>query len=140
MRILGLDVGNARIGVAVTDPLGTIAQPLETIERDGTEFERLAQLASDYGSRLLVLGLPLLMSGNEGAQAAVVRDFAIELQEKVDVEITFVDERLTTKQAEAVVRNAEMKSFGKGDSDRIAAALILNAYINQVPREDRTEE
>ncbi|MBN1288933.1 MAG: Holliday junction resolvase RuvX [Actinobacteria bacterium] len=140
MRILGLDVGDARIGVAVTDPLGKIAQPLETIKRDGAEFQRLAWLASSYDLRLIVLGLPLLMSGSEGAQAAAVRDFAGELHDRLGIEITFVDERLTTKQADAVIRSAEKKSGSRGDSDRVAAALILSAYLNQNPQKGLLKE
>lgn len=131
MRIMGLDVGQARIGVAVTDPLGKIAQPLETIQRDGSELRRLSELISETGSEIIVIGLPLLMNGSEGRQADLVRDFAGELSDNITAEITFIDERLTTKQAEIVIRSTEGKTGRTGESDRVAAALILMTYINR---------
>lgn len=131
MRAMGLDVGQARIGVAVTDPLGKIAQPLETIERDGNELRRISELISETGSETIVVGLPLLMNGSEGHQADLVRDFAGELSDNVTVKITFIDERLTTKQAETIIRSADGKAGGAGESDRVAAALILMTYIGR---------
>lgn len=131
MRIMGLDVGNARIGVAVTDPLGKIAQPLETIRRDGGEMTRLAELVKETGSETVVIGLPLLMDGHEGQQAGLVREFAEELRGNTTAGIVFIDERLTTKQAESVIRSAEGRADEAGESDRIAAALILMTYIER---------
>lgn len=131
MRVMGLDVGQARIGVAVTDPLGKIAQPLETIKRDGSELDRIAELVEATGSHTIVVGLPLLMDGSEGFQAGLVRDFTTEIRRKIDINIVFIDERLTTKQAEAVMRKADGKAYSPGDSDRVAAALILMTYMDR---------
>lgn len=136
---MGLDVGNARIGVAVTDSLGKIAQPLETVARDGSEFKRVAELVENSDVGLIVLGLPLLLDGSEGEQAGAVRNFAEELRENIDIEITFFDERLTTKQAAKITRAVKKKPGKKGDLDRIAASLMLDAFINRRLDNDHPE-
>lgn len=136
MRLLGLDVGEARIGVAVSDALGKTAQPLETVERDERAQERLAALAVEVGAERLVVGLPLLMDGSEGAQARLVRDFAEGLAAGLGLPLEYVDERLTTKEAEGVLVLGGVKRGKKRQaSDRLAAALILRAYMDGLPGE-----
>lgn len=136
MILLGLDIGERRIGVAVSDPLGATAQPLETIARDERTGERISEIARDAGAERLVVGLPLLMNGTEGSQARLVRDFAATLAAAMDIPVDFVDERLTTRQADAVVRQGKVRrSEKKAASDRVAAALILRAYMDTLPEE-----
>lgn len=136
MRLLGLDVGEARIGVAVSDALGKTAQPLETVERDERVQERLAALAVEVGAERLVVGLPLLMDGSEGAQVRLVRDFAEGLAAGLGLPLEYVDERLTTKEAEGVLVLGGVKRGRKRQaSDRLAAALILRAYMDGLPGE-----
>lgn len=134
MRVIGLDVGMSRIGVAASDPLGKTAQPLETISRDGSELARLARLARDLEATAIVVGLPLLLDGSEGEQAARVREFAAELGGATGLPVSFVDERLTTKQAEAALAQGAVKRAKRREaSDRVAAALILRTYIDSLP-------
>lgn len=131
MRFMGLDVGERRIGVAMSDPLGSTAQPFETIKRDEGSVSRLAELVSELEVGKVAVGLPLLMDGREGEQARLVREFAADLAGAIDADVAFVDERLTTKEAESVLREGRVKRGKKrGASDRVAAALILRAYMD----------
>jgi putative pre-16S rRNA nuclease len=133
---MGLDVGERRIGVAVSDPLGKTAQPLATIQRDETVVDQVLGLVRESGAERLVVGLPLLMDGSEGEQARLVREFARTLAPTVDLPIDFVDERLTTREAEAVLsRGGVKRGQRKEASDRVAAALILRAYMDGSPGE-----
>jgi putative pre-16S rRNA nuclease len=134
--LMGLDVGERRIGVAVSDPLGKTAQPLATIQRDDTVVDRVLGLVRESGAERLVVGLPLLMDGSEGEQARLVREFARTLAPTLDMPIDFVDERLTTREAEAVLsRGGVKRGQRKEASDRVAAALILRAYMDGSPGE-----
>ena len=136
MKLIGLDVGERRIGVAVSDPLGKTAQPLKTIERDDHIDEQIAELVRSTGAERLVVGLPLLMNGKEGAQAGLVREFAQGLSRSLGLPLDFVDERLTTKEAETVLAQSGLKHGKKREaSDRLAAALILRAYMDRMPEE-----
>jgi putative Holliday junction resolvase len=134
--LLGLDVGERRIGVALSDPLGTTAQPLETIERDENTAQRIERIVQKTGAARLIIGLPLLMDGTEGTQARRVREFAETLTRTVSAPVEFVDERLTTREAEEVLFQSGAKNQRrKGASDRIAAALILRSYMDRLPEE-----
>ncbi len=134
MRVVGLDVGERRIGVAVSDTLGITAQPLETLMRDEGTAERIAGLIRDTGAGLVVVGLPLLLDGSEGKQASLVRRFADELERVLDVPVEFADERLTTRQAAGALRGEKLKPEEKKKAhDRIAAALILRGYLESRP-------
>ena len=134
MRLIGLDVGESRIGVALSDPLGKTAQPLETVARDEESVRRLADLVAETGAGTIVVGLPLLLDGSEGRQAGLVRQFADELAGAVDVPVVFTDERLTTRQAERVLVTGKVKRGKKREAtDMIAAALILRSYMDGLP-------
>ena len=136
MTLIGLDVGERRIGVAVSDKLGKTAQPFETIDRDGRATERLAELARSTAAERLVVGLPLLMDGSEGTQARLVKEFAEGLAGALDLPVAYVDERLTTREAEAVLTQGGVKRGRKKEaSDRLAAALILRTYMESLPEE-----
>lgn len=136
MRIIGLDVGESRIGVAVSDPLGATAQPLQTIKRDESSVRLLAGLVSERGAERVVAGLPLLMDGREGEQARRVREFVGELREAIEVPIELIDERLTTREAEAVLSKGRVRRGRKREaSDMVAAALILRAYMDSLPED-----
>ena len=136
MRIIALDVGERRIGVAASDPLGKTAQPLETIDRDDTSLERIRELVEELEAERIVVGLPLLLDGSEGAQSERSREFAAEVERSTGVPVSLVDERLTTRQAGAVVRQGRVaRGDRKAVTDRVAAALILSTYL-----EGSTEE
>ena len=134
MRLIGLDVGERRIGVALSDPLGKTAQPLETVARDDASVRWLADLVGETGAETIVVGLPLLLDGSEGKQAALVRQFADELARAVEVPVVFTDERLTTRQAEGILASGKVKRGKRREAtDRIAAALILRSYMDGLP-------
>lgn len=129
---LGIDYGDARIGIAATDDFGILAHPVETIERAKTEpFQRLADLAQARKIRTLVVGLPLRMDGSEGDAAAKVRDFARQLHERIaGLPMVFVDESLTTSNASAKLREAGKNARKqKNLIDQAAAVEILNAWM-----------
>lgn len=131
-RILGLDVGSKRIGVAVSDPLGITAQGLETIQRQNKrqDFERLGQVISQYGVAEIVIGLPLRMSGAEGTQSEKMRQFAEELRRRFTLPVHLWDERLTSAQANRLLRETEMSIQRRGQVvDQMAAVLILQSWM-----------
>lgn len=134
MRVIALDVGEKRIGVAASDPLGRTAQPLETIERDERFAGRLEKLIEELGAERLVVGLPLSMDGSEGSQAEAVRRFVEEIEGRLKIPVTFLDERLSSREANSVIAEAESKpGRERGATDRVAAALILRAYLDSLP-------
>ena len=131
-RILGIDYGDARIGVAISDPTRTIARPLEVIEPGKVDpVERIAEIAKEYDVKLVILGLPKLMSGEEGEMAAKVREFMQKLKDRTDLEILLVDERFTSKIAERELRKRKVKpSREKKKVDLYAASLLLQEYLD----------
>jgi putative holliday junction resolvase len=131
-RILGLDVGARRIGIAVSDPLGITAQGIETLQRKNKrhDFEYLQRLIHDYEVTEIVVGLPLRMSGAEGTQAEKMRAFAGELHKKFDLPVHLWDERLTSAEANRFLRETELSIEKRGKAvDRMAAVLILQGWM-----------
>ncbi|OGS17310.1 MAG: Holliday junction DNA helicase RuvA [Elusimicrobia bacterium RIFOXYA2_FULL_50_26] len=136
-RLLGIDYGHRRIGLALSDPLGITAQPLEVLERVSLkeDFARIAAIVAKYGVEKIVLGLPINMNGTESGLTSDVRRFAEELRESVALPVEFIDERLTTMQAERMlVEEADMsREKRKKVRDKLAASLILQSYMDQNP-------
>ena len=133
MRILALDVGERRIGLALSDPTGVIATPIDAIELDDGEadYERAARLASGLELSEIVVGMPYSMSGARGRQAGRVAAFVREFSKLVNVPVTTVDERLSTAQAERLLRGRGVEpSRDKGRLDSAAAAVILQSYLD----------
>jgi putative holliday junction resolvase len=131
-RVLGLDVGSKTIGVAISDPLGFTAQGLKTIRRKNKrlDFEQLAQLLQQYQVREIVVGYPLLLSGAEGRQSDEMQVFAEDLRKKFGLPVHLWDERLTSSQANRVLREAELSIEKRGEAvDRMAAVLILQSWM-----------
>jgi putative Holliday junction resolvase len=122
MRVLALDHGTARIGCALSDPSGTLATPLPVIEPPHPRA--VAELVSEYEVERVVVGLPLHLSGSEGTQAALARTFCGELEAMLDIPIETYDERLTSRMAEASLREGASAA-----SDSLAAAHLLQAYL-----------
>ena len=122
MRVLALDHGTARIGCAISDPSGTLATPLPTIEPP--EPRSVVELVDEHGVGKVVVGLPLHLSGEEGAQAALARSFCAELEAMLAVPVETYDERLTTRMAEASKR-----AGASAASDSLAAAHLLESYL-----------
>lgn len=131
-RILCLDVGDVRIGVAVSDPTRTIASPVEVIRRVGwgPDCRKIKELCDRYETDTVLAGLPLNMDGSEGFQAAKVREFCRQV-EKQGLRIIFQDERLTTVAAEeALTEDGADRLERKKVVDKIAAALILQQWLD----------
>lgn len=131
-RILGLDVGTKRIGMAVSDLLGITAQGIETLQRKNKrlDFERLGRVIADYEVAEIVMGLPLRMSGAEGTQSSKMREFAEELRQRFQLPVHLWDERLTSAQANRLLRETEMSIKRRGQVvDQMAAVLILQSWM-----------
>jgi putative Holliday junction resolvase len=134
-RYLGLDVGNRRIGVAVSDELGLTAQPVLTLERRRSpreDLRSLARLARRFGVVGIVVGNPLHLSGDLSPQAAKTQPFAAELGELSGLPIHLWDERLTTREAHQILYEAgHARREHRRVVDQVAATLILQSFLNQ---------
>jgi|SRR5579864_4812372 len=131
-RILGLDVGARRIGMAVTDPLGITAQGLETLQRSNKrqDLAHLERVIRDYEVREIVVGLPLRMSGAEGVQAEKMQAFADGLRRRFGLPVHLWDERLTSAEANRLLRETTLSIEKRGKAvDRMAAVLILQGWM-----------
>jgi putative pre-16S rRNA nuclease len=140
-RVLGLDVGSKRIGIAISDPLGITAQGLETLQRQNKrlDFQKLAKLVADYEVAEIVVGFPLRMSGAEGIQAEKMQRFADELRERLKLPVHLWDERLTSAEANRLLRETEMSIKRRGQVvDQMAAVLILQSWMEYRAQAGRT--
>jgi len=133
-RILGLDVGARRIGVAISDPLGLTAQGLETLHRKNKkhDFSCLHRVIRDYQVKEIVVGLPLRMSGVEGTQAEKIQAFAEDLRKHFKLPVHLWDERLTSAEANRLLRETDLSIEKRSQAvDRMAAILILQGWMEQ---------
>lgn len=123
---LGIDPGDARIGVARSDPSGLLATPLETVRRGGGDLRRLHALVTETDAVEVVVGLPRSLSGGEGPAAAKVRNFAAALARRIDpVPVRLCDERLTTVSAESMLRDRGRKGADRRAIVDMAAAVVI---------------
>jgi len=135
-RALALDIGDRRVGVAVSDPTGTIARPLTTIERASRQedFAAVARLVAAHEAVLIVVGRPLSLDGSEGPQARKVTRYAEALSRQVQVPVVYYDERYSTSEASEIMRArrplARQSGQPGGVLDAIAAAVILQRYLD----------
>ncbi len=133
-RLLALDLGDVRIGTALSDPLGITAQPLGTIERVGPkkDLQRIDDLVREHGVKSVIVGYPLLMSGEEGERAAAARKFAEALRRRLGrVMVELWDERLTTVEAErTMISLGASRRRRRQRADTVAAVLILQSYLD----------
>jgi putative Holliday junction resolvase len=131
-RILGLDYGTRRIGVAVSDPLGLTAGPLEVLDATAGDLDdRLRNLAADLGVELIVVGLPVGLDGREGPAALDARRFADRVAAATGLPVEVYDERFSTVTAERVLLEAGLRRERRKQArDRVAAAVFLQAYLD----------
>ena len=134
-RFLGLDVGEKRIGIAISDPFGWSAQPVKTLHRqsDTTDFEEIADCVAENQVACLVVGLPKNMNGTIGSQGESVQAFAEELKTylSAEVEVRFWDERLSSRSAERVLLEGNVSRKKRKDViDKMAAVIILQNYLD----------
>ena len=132
-RALALDVGDKRIGIAYSDPLGISLNPLPFIENNEKVFEKLSKLIKDYDVGTLVVGLPLTLKGEEGEQAKKTKKFVENLKNFIseDIKIEFIDERFTTALAEKHLKESSKRSKRKKKLDSVSAMYILKTYLDR---------
>ena len=132
MKVLALDYGSARTGVAVSDPTGTVARPLGVVERAGSDagLARIAELVAEHEAQRVVVGLPLTMLGHHGEQAVETEQFVTRLRETLAVPVESFDERFTTDLAEQGGAAAHA-------TDAVAAAHLLSGYLTWLSRASR---
>ena len=133
--LIGLDLGTKTIGIAVADPLWTVASPRETIKRTkfGADAERLGQLIEETGAGGLILGLPLNMDGSEGPRVQSTRTFARNLLQKINIPICFWDERLSTVAVTRTLLDADTSRQKRAEVvDKLAASFILQGALDRL--------
>ncbi len=136
MRVMGLDYGDKTVGVAISDELLITAQPIETVERERTNklrktYQRIEALIDEYEVEKIVLGRPLNMNGTEGDRVELTEAFAEELSRRTGLEIIWMDERLTTVEANRILEETGVAhSARKEHIDKMAAAIILQTYLD----------
>ncbi len=133
MRYLGLDIGDRWIGVALSDPSAKLASPLTILKRsdDTADVEAIVSIIEQHDAGLVVVGLPRMLNGSLGIQAQKVEAFTRQLQDGIDIPIEFRDERLTTVSARRLMRASGTKKSRRKRDDAIAAAVILQAFLDE---------
>ncbi len=133
MRVLALDLGERRIGVAVSDPTGTVARPVGVVERRSRaeDFAAIARLVAEYGAERVVVGRPLTLRGEVGPQARWVEAYARALAETLPVPVELWDERYTTVVAQEILETTRRpgKRRRRGEVDAVAAAVLLQGFL-----------
>ncbi|MCU0268156.1 MAG: Holliday junction resolvase RuvX [Acidimicrobiales bacterium] len=134
MRVLGLDLGTKRVGVALSDPTGTIASPYEVLARSGSravDHRRIAELVEEVGAERVVVGLPRSLSGAIGPAARAALEEIDALGDTLGVPVEAYDERLTTVSAERALREADVRGKNRrAVVDKVAAAVMLQAWLD----------
>ncbi len=136
MRIMGLDYGTKTVGVAISDEMMITAQPVETIVRERANklrktYQRIEELISQNDVEKIVIGKPLNMNGTEGEMVQLMREFSQELSRRTGLEIIEVDERLTTSEADRILKETGVAISGRKEHiDKMAAAIILQTYLD----------
>lgn len=139
-RLLALDVGTKRIGIAVSDPLGIFSTGLKTIKRlpEANSIKEICNLINEYKVNKIIIGLPINMNGTQGSQSDDTRSFASTLRQAIQVDIEFIDERLTSVLAEKILIAQNISpSRNRELIDKKAAELILQQYLDTC--KNRTE-
>lgn len=137
MRKLALDIGDVRIGIANSDPLGIIASGHETLNRisEHEDFKHIAQICKEKAVDTVVIGLPVNMDGTHGLRVEIVKAFGDKLKAYIDpnIQVTYIDERLTTIQAERVlISGGVRREDRKKVIDKVAATIILQTYLSKI--------
>ena len=141
MTILGIDFGTKRIGVAVSDPFGSMAFPVEIV--DGTRIKaavaRIAELVADRGAERVVVGLPVNMNGTEGHMVEAVNGFVARLVKRLSVDVVTWDERLSSWEVEQTLIQADVsREKRKLVRDKLAAQVILQSYLDSLPGQENS--
>lgn len=140
-RIIGIDYGERRIGIAISDPTATIAQPLTVLRRRAGKrppVQAIADLAAEHGAQHIVVGLPLTLAGDESDWTREVRAFGQKLADRTGTGVSFADERMTSVVAERAVRALGLKRREREQKERVdaaAAVIILQAHLDRMKRQ-----
>lgn len=133
-RIMAVDPGTVRVGLAVSDPLGISAQPLEVVDA-GEALDRIQALCSELGVEEIIVGLPVTERGEEGEGAEKARNLASQLADRTGLDVKTVDERYTTRMAEELMSASGADSRARrGSVDKVAAAVLLRGYLDRPER------
>jgi putative holliday junction resolvase len=133
-RIMALDVGEKRVGVAVSDPLGITAQPVSVLKRENFEklMQILRELIDEFGVGRLVVGVPYNMRGEEGISAGKIMEFIELMKKNIDIEVDLMDERFSTAFSERAMLEADATRKKRRENiDKVAAAVILQGYLDK---------
>jgi putative Holliday junction resolvase len=140
MRIVGIDYGRRRIGLAVSDEARFLARPLDPYARSHSikkDLTHLAKLVEEFQATIVVVGLPLNMDGSKGEMALEVEAFAKQLRQATDTDVVFFDERLTSSEAERVLLEGNVRRKDRRQlRDGLAATLILQGFLDSLPRSE----
>ena len=134
MRLMGIDFGDARVGIALSDPLCIMSQGYKTIKNDGTDalFLEIQEIIKEKEVTKIVIGLPKNMDNSEGFRSEATKEFAEKLKSFTDVEIDFCDERLTTVSAHGFLSEMNVRGQKRKNAvDTLSAALILETYMKR---------
>ena len=132
-RILGIDYGTKRVGLALSDPLGVIAQPLTVLEPQSIPdlLAEIRHLVEQHSIKTIVIGIPIRANGTERGFSQKVREFGEVLASDLDIEVVYWDERFSTQQAERAMREARLTSREmRGKTDSVSASLVLQTYLD----------
>lgn len=137
MRVLGIDYGDSRVGIAISDPLGITAQGLETIERNGSDkvvLKRLEEIINEYQVTVIAIGLPINMNGTKSERVQITEEFIHKLNCKFPkINVEKIDERLTTVEAHKTMNFLNVNKFKKKQIvDTISAVYILETYLKKI--------
>lgn len=135
MRIMGLDVGEKRIGIAISDPMGWTAQGHSVLQRSElqTDLKKIQQICADYEVEKIVVGFPRNMDGSIGPKALEIQEFGTSVGNGLGIEVEYWDERLSTKSAERILIAADVsRRRRKQVIDKMAAVNILQAYLDRL--------
>jgi putative pre-16S rRNA nuclease len=134
VRVLAIDPGSKRVGIAISDPTGTIAQPLATIDAEPPETlaSRLSDIAAQKEAKRIIVGLPRRMDGSHGPEAKAARELADSLRKASGLPVELVDERLTTVAAErSLIAGGVRRDKRRATVDRVAAAILLQSHLDR---------
>ena len=136
-RILGIDYGSSKIGLALSDPLKIIAKPFKTIDNisDQKSLEIICSMVDEYFISEIVIGLPITLKNSFSKQTSIVEKFIELLKEKLSIKITIVDERLSSIEAKkSLIQQGVKTGHNKKEIDKTAAALFLQSYLNTIEK------
>tara|TARA_Y100000768_G_scaffold351421_1_gene302335 strand:+ start:1096 stop:1536 length:441 start_codon:yes stop_codon:yes gene_type:complete len=135
-RILGIDYGERRLGIAISDDTNTIATPLDHITNNHEVFDTVKSIITKYNVRTIVVGLPINLDGSHSKSAKIVNNFCKQIKKKLNITVHMIDERLSSIEAENKLRESgktpsRYRSLDRGIIDSAAAAIILESFINK---------